>query len=111
MPTRRFIRRLLVYAALALAVTADAWVIGIPGYHFAEGMPLLDSLVNASMIPGGMGPVDPLKTDAGKLFASFYALFSGMAFLGIAGILVAPAVQRFPHRMHLETGDKTDGDR
>jgi hypothetical protein len=111
LPTRHFIRRLLVHAALALAVTAAALGIGILGYHFAEGMPLLDSLLNASMILGGMGPVNQLKTDAGKLFASFYALFAGMVFLGIAGILVAPVVHRFLHWMHLEDGDKSDGDR
>jgi hypothetical protein len=111
LPARRFVRRLLVHAALALAVTVAALGIGILGYHFTEGMPFLDALLNASMILGGMGPVNPLETDAGKLFASFYALFAGMVFLGIAGILIAPIAHRFLHWMHLEEADKANEDR
>jgi len=62
----------------------------------------IDSLLNASMILGGMGPVDPLKTDCAKLFASFYALFSGLAFIGIVSVLLAPFVHRMLHRFHAE---------
>jgi hypothetical protein len=74
------------------------------GYHFAAGLSWLDSLLNASMILRGMGPVDVLHTTAGKVFASCYALFSGVVFLGIAGIPLAPLVHRLMHRMHLEGG-------
>ena len=62
----------------------------------------LDSLVNASMILGGMGPVDPITTTAGKLFESAYALFSGVAFLTSVGVFLAPALHRLLHRFHLE---------
>jgi hypothetical protein len=62
----------------------------------------IDALVNASMILGGMGPVDPIKTDAGKYFASFYALFSGLLFIGAASIVLAPFMHRVMHRLHIE---------
>lgn len=62
----------------------------------------MDSLLNASMILGGMGPVDPLKSDAAKIFASLYALFSGLAFIGISGLMLAPFAHRLLHRVHLE---------
>ncbi len=109
LPVHRFIRRVLFHGLAALAVTAVALGIGILGYHLTEGLSFLDSLLNASMILGGMGPVNAIQTDAGKLFASFYALFSGMVFLGIAGILLAPIAHRLLHWMHLEDAGK-DGD-
>jgi hypothetical protein len=108
LPVRHFYRRLFIHAALALAITAGALGIGILGYHVTEGMPYLDALLNAAMILGGMGPVNVIQTDAGKLFASFYALFAGMVFLGIAGILVAPIAHRFLHWMHLEETGKAE---
>jgi uncharacterized membrane protein YhiD involved in acid resistance len=72
------------------------------GYHFSEGLSWLDSLLNASMILGGMGPVSQLHTAAGKWFASAYALYSGMVFLAISGIMLAPPAHRLLHRLHLE---------
>jgi hypothetical protein len=105
LPFRDFLRRLLRHALVGLAVTAAALGIGILGYHLTEGMPFLDALLNASMILGGMGPVDTLHTDAGKWFASFYALFAGMVFLGIAGIMAAPVLHRLLHWMHLAEKD------
>jgi len=62
----------------------------------------IDSLLNASMILGGMGPVDQLQSNAAKLFASFYALFSGLAFIGIASLMVAPFAHRLLHRFHVD---------
>lgn len=76
--------------------------IGILGYHFTENFGWLDSLLNASMILGGMGPVDVLKTPMGKLFASFYALFSGIAFLATMAVVLAPVFHRFLHKFHLD---------
>jgi hypothetical protein len=111
LPFRDFLRRLLGHALVALAITATSLGIGILGYHFTEGMPFLDALLNASMILGGMGPVDTLHTAAGKWFASFYALFAGMVFLVTAGILLAPVAHRILHWMHLEEGDTSgEGD-
>jgi len=68
----------------------------------------VDALLNASMILGGMGPVTELKTDAGKLFASFYALFSGIVFLVTVGIILAPMVHRFLHKLNIEKKTSTD---
>ncbi len=76
--------------------------LGIVGYHYCAGLTWLDSLLNASMILTGMGPVNELHTVAGKLFASFYALFSGVVFITSVAVLLAPVVNRFLHKFHLE---------
>jgi hypothetical protein len=87
---------------LALALVAIALAIGVLGYHLFGHLGWIDSILNASMILGGMGPVDPLHSDAAKIFASCYALFSGLAFIGIASLLVAPFAHRLLHRFHIE---------
>ena len=81
---------------------------GICGYHYIEGIPWVDSLLNASMILGGMGPVDSLHTTAGKLFASFYALYSGLLLISLAGLMLAPVVHRLLHKFHIEIGNAED---
>jgi len=98
----KFIARIARHGILALALIVVALAIGICGYHFIARLSWIDSLLNASMILGGMGPVDTLQTTAAKLFASFYALFSGLAFIGIASLLVAPFAHRLLHRFHIE---------
>ena len=95
---RRVARRLL----LALFLVGIALGIGVLGYHDIGGLGWIDSLLNASMILGGMGPVDPLHSDAAKIFASCYALFSGLAFVGIAGLMIGPFAHRLLHRFHIE---------
>lgn len=102
LPRHLFLRRMLNHGAAAAALLATSLAIGVFGYRLTEGMPWLDALLNASMILGGMGPVDALHTVAGKVFASAYSLFSGIAFLAIAGILVAPIAHRLLHRLHLD---------
>ncbi|HBY93016.1 MAG: hypothetical protein M5U01_22720 [Ardenticatenaceae bacterium] len=102
LPRTAFLLRQARFGAAALAIIAGSLAIGIWGYHAFEGLPWLDALLNAAMILGGMGPVDPVRTTAGKLFASCYALFSGIIFLVAVGVLVAPLVHRFLHRFHLE---------
>jgi hypothetical protein len=97
-----FLKRLLSHSLLAFGLLALSLGIGVLGYHFFEKLSWLDALLNASMILGGMGPVNPIVTTAGKVFASLYALFSGMIFLVVAGLLVAPVVHRILHRMHLD---------
>ena len=87
-------------------VLVGSLALGVCGYHFIEGLPWIDALLNASMILGGMGPVDPLRTAGGKLFASFYALYSGLAIISIAGLLIAPLVHRFLHKFHIEGRQK-----
>ena len=102
LPTRAFLRRLASHSGVALAVVVGSLLMGVVGYHLTEGLPWIDSLVNASMLLGGMGPVDTLHTVIGKLFASFYALYSGMVFLVAVGIIFAPVFHRILHRFHLE---------
>ena len=88
---------------VAMAVIAGSLVIGILGYRYIEGMRWIDAYLNAAMLLGGMGPVDPqLKTTAGKLFAGAYALYAGMVVLVAASILIAPVFHRVIHRFHLE---------
>ena len=82
--------------------------IGMVGYHGLEGLPWTDSFLNASMILGGMGPVDPMKTEMGKLFAGAYALYSGLAFLVLAGLLFGPVAHRILHSFHYEP-EQEDG--
>jgi hypothetical protein len=104
-PKSVFIRRLARFGATALLLISLSWLIGILGYRALEGMSWIDSTLNAAMILGGMGPVNPLRTDAGKLFASFYALYSGVIVLVSSGLLVAPILHRILHEFHVETPD------
>jgi len=98
----KFARRVARHLLLALFVIGIALGIGVLGYHCIGGLSWMDSLLNASMILGGMGPVDQLQSNAAKLFASFYALFSGLAFIGIASLMVAPFAHRLLHRFHVD---------
>ena len=102
LPRHSFALRALGYLALSTVVVGMALGIGVLGYHHLGGLPWIDALVNASMILGGMGPVDPILSDAGKYFASFYALFSGLLFIGAASLAVAPFVHRIMHKLHLD---------
>jgi hypothetical protein len=95
-----FSKRVGRHGLVALGVLLLGLGIGVAGYHSLAHLSWIDSLLNASMILGGMGPVDPLPTTAAKIFASFYALFSGLAFIGIVSVLLAPFVHRMLHRFH-----------
>lgn len=96
------LRRVGKTLAAATAVIVVSLAIGMAGYRLTEGMGWLESFLNASMILGGMGPVDTLHSRAGKLFAGIYALYSGLVLVGMAGLLLAPFVHRLLHRFHLE---------
>ena len=102
---RAFAIRLARHGAVSLALIAGSLLIGAAGYHVTEGLSWLDAVLNAAMILTGMGPVSPLRHVSGKLFATFYALYSGVAFLAIAGLLVAPVAHRLIHRLHLEDSE------
>lgn len=106
MPRPLFLRRLLLHALLALGLIAVSLGIGVFGYRFVAGLSWIDALMNASMILGGMGPVNELATDWGKLFASFYALYAGVAFLAVFAVLISPFAHRLLHRLHLEEEDR-----
>ena len=97
-----FTKRVARHVMLALFVLALALGIGVVGYHYLGELEWLDALLNASMILGGMGPVDPLHKPVAKLFASCYALFSGLAFISVASVLVAPFAHRLLHRFHVD---------
>jgi len=105
LPRKEYYRRIANHAALGVAVLAGSLIIGMAGYHFFEKLTWIDAFVNAAMILSGMGPVATLQTDAGKIFAGFYALFSGITLIGILGIIFAPVIHRFLHKFHLEDKD------
>jgi len=96
----RFMRRFLAHAALAASVIAVSIGIGMCGYCQFEHMPLLDGFLNTAMLLGGMGPVDPPQTDAGKLFAGFFALYAGLVFIVTAALLFTPLLHRLMHHFH-----------
>ena len=102
LPRDQFQARLRRHACLGLATLGVCLGIGMAGYHFLEHQRWIDAFANAAMILSGMGPLDPLRTTAGKLFAGTYAIFSGVAFLTTVGFFLAPIVHRFLHQFHLE---------
>jgi hypothetical protein len=108
-PGHVFARRVARSIAIGFAVVLAALGIGVVGYRVTGGLSWLDSLYNASMILGGMGPVDPRPEIpvAEKWFASVYALFSGFAILIIAGVMFGPIFHRFLHRFHYDVPEKT----
>ncbi|NDC59671.1 MAG: hypothetical protein EBZ50_12790 [Alphaproteobacteria bacterium] len=98
-----FAGRLIYNLVFALFIVAIALAAGMVGYRITEQMRWLDSFLNAAMLLGGMGPVDVLKSDAGKLFAGVYALFCGLIIVLTTGIVLAPALHRILHSMHAES--------
>ncbi len=100
-----FIKRSARHVMLGVTIIAICLFIGVAGYHYVDGVPWIDSLHNASMILGGMGPVVEIKSVAGKIFSSAYALFCGVMFITTIGIILAPAVHRFFHKLHLDDND------
>ena len=104
-PVSVFIKRLvfsIIISSLFILVTL---AMGIAGYHWIAGFGWVDSLLNASMILGGMGPVGELQTDGAKVFASVYALLSGLVFVGVMGVIISPILHRMLHRIHIDEGD------
>ena len=100
LPLRRFLRRWLRHALLAAVLIAVSLFIGMAGYAHYERLPWVDGFLNSAMLLGGMGPVDAPKTDGGKLFAGFYALYAGLVFIVAMGIAFAPVVHRILHKFH-----------
>lgn len=102
-----FTRRILRFGSLSIGIILFSLGIGILGYHYIVRLNWIDALLNASMLLGGMGPLyTTFESTAAKLFASFYALFSGMVFLVAIGVLSTPILHRFLHRFHLELDDE-----
>jgi hypothetical protein len=101
-PISVYARRLARAIGLASLVAIIVLFIGVCGYHWLSGLDWVDSLLEASMILGGMGPVNPIQTTPAKVFASGYALFCGLVFIGIMGIVLTPVVHRTLHKFHVE---------
>lgn len=101
LPRRQFVFRVLWYATFSFVLLGISLGIGVVGYHYLDGLSWLDSFLNASMILAGMGPVDPIRSDAGKWFAAFYAVFSGVVFLSTVAVFLSPIAHRFLHKLHL----------
>ena len=105
LPLHVFVKRLAACAALALGIMAFSLGIGTVGYHHLAGLTWVDAIYNASMILGGMGPVAELHSDGAKLFASAYALYSGLVLIATIGLALSPLIHRFLHRFHLDEED------
>ena len=96
----RFLRRLAQHAATACALLLGSLVLGMIGYAYFEQLAWRDAFLNSAMLLGGMGPVDAPKTDGGKVFAGLYALYAGLVFIMVAGLLSAPILHRVLHKFH-----------
>lgn len=100
-----YVQRLIGSLAIGFGLIAIALFVGVAGYHFIAGFNLVDSLLEASMILGGMGPVRELPSDTAKIFASIYALFSGVIFIALMGIILSPVAHRVLHKFHVDEKD------
>jgi hypothetical protein len=103
-----FLTRMGTSLAMAGVLIVVSLLIGMTGYQTLEGMSAVDAYLNASMLLGGMGPVDTLHTNAGKIFAATYALYCGVMLIVTTGIILAPVVHRVLHALHADDGDGAD---
>jgi hypothetical protein len=106
LPHGLFFRRIVYHIWVAVVVVTASLAMGILGYRFIARFSWIDSLMNAAMILGGMGPVNDVPTASGKVFASFYALYAGVAFLASSAVLIAPFAHRLLHRLHLDDANR-----
>ena len=102
LPIHTYVKRIVLSFCLGTVMVLLALGIGMLGYHAYEPMSWVDAFVNAAMILSGMGPVSTLTTNGGKIFAGCYALFSGLSFIVIMGVIFAPILHRFLHKAHLD---------
>ncbi len=104
-PFSVFVNRIIRALMVAFGLIAFALFIGITGYHFLAKLSWIDSFLEASMILGGMGPVNQLTNNGAKIFASIYALFAGVMFIGVMGVVISPIIHRGLHKIHLDEED------
>jgi hypothetical protein len=109
LPLPAFRRRIIRHAAYAVCLLLGSLALGTFGYWYFGGLAPIDALLNAAMLLGGMGPVGEIPYTSGKLFATFFALYAGLAFLGIATLLVTPIFHRVVHKFHLEEQHRREG--
>lgn len=105
-PVKVYYSRILRNLLVAMEVLAICLAIGVLGYHYLADIPWIDALHNASMILSGMGPVVNISNAGGKIFSSAYAIFSGVVFITNIGVILAPAVHRLFHRLHMEEDNR-----
>jgi hypothetical protein len=108
-PRSIFIKRIIASLGVAFGLIVCALTVGIVGYHFIAGLNFVDSLLEASMILGGMGPVKEMPSDGAKVFASIYALFSGLILIALMGIILSPVAHRVMHKFHVDEKDVNKG--
>lgn len=101
-PLSVFVQRIFKSLGVGLVMIFGALAIGVAGYHWIAGFGWIDSILEGSMILGGMGPINQLQTNSAKIFASAYALFSGLIFIGVMGVVLSPLIHRTMHKFHLE---------
>jgi hypothetical protein len=106
LPTRQFAERVALNFGFASLLIGISLLIGMAGYALFERMTWIDAFANAAMILSGMGPLGPLQTVGGKLFAGCYALYSGLVLIFATGIILAPVVHRLLHQFHVESNEK-----
>ena len=104
-PVSLYVQRMAGSLVIAIGLIMVALSIGIAGYHYIAGFNWINSLLEASMILGGMGPVKELPNDTAKIFASIYALFSGVIFIALMGIMLSPVAHRLLHSFHIDEED------
>ena len=104
LPFRGYVRRQLLTLGFGALLVLASLLIGMIGYRLTEGMPWIDAFLNAAMLLGGMGPVESPTTPGGKLFAGLYALYAGLVFLVVVGLVLAPLVHRLLHQFHWDGG-------
>lgn len=102
LPFRKFRNRLLKNFFWSCLILLFSLVMGMIGYHYLEGLSWIDSLLDAAMILTGMGPIHSLTNDYAKIFATIYALYSGVAFLTVIAVFLAPVIHRFMHHFHFD---------
>jgi hypothetical protein len=107
LPWRQFVRRMRRHGWIAGVLLLFSLVIGTLGFHWFSSQEWIDAFLNAAMLLGGMGPVGEFHSSSGKIFASLYALYAGIVFLGAAAIMLAPVVHRVLHKLHLEEQRKS----
>lgn len=106
LPRKDFAKRMAKSFAMASSLIILSLLAGMAGYHFLEDLPWIDAFLNAAMILGGMGPVAPIQSFGGKLFAGFYALYSGLVVIVAAGVIFAPVMHRMLHKFHAQSDEK-----
>ena len=102
LPRARFYRRLALHVAAATGLLLFSLLIGMTGYGYFESLAWRDAFLNSAMLLGGMGPVNAPRTDGGKVFAGLYALYAGLVFIVVAGLVFAPVLHRPLHKFKWE---------